>query len=566
MCARLGPLVAKLGELSPGMSGASPVKDVNLGMYVNSLKQVALLRLLKQLSEVYSTMRVQSLAELVSFMPLSEVEAVVVDAVKNDFLQVRIDHRNGTLHFGSQQLESGHVRNHLAQLTQRLSKAVHMMQPEDSSAHAARRSAAIKTALDTMDKEHKMSNARKIMIEKRKEEAELAMLEAEKEAELRRQTAAREAEMAEEKRRREEALRREKERIERELEEREQEEARALLEANKKKLGAKGGKLDQAAGLDKRTLVAEVLTERMKEAQEMERRMQKLAKQLDHLERARREEEAPLLKQLAVTRMEDARKQHAEQQTADAARHRAQWESDTADKARLAITLGDKEAFKAQIVARREEEFEELRRLKEEVYQKRLEEKRRARHQARIQAYAQRCFDTVKERMDEIEAEERRAEEERRAAEEEELQRKAAEEAERQRARLAELDQKAREERPAPAAASTGNRFVPSALRSKAGDSSGGGAPPAARGGDDDDRWARRDAAPPAARGGDDRWGRRDEGPAPAAGRYAPPTRRDDGPPPRRDEAPPAPRPAAPAAAPASAGGKFVPPHLRNRQ
>lgn len=50
--------------------------------------QVALLRLLKQLSEVYSTMRVSALAELASFMPMSEVEAAVVDAVKNDFLQV----------------------------------------------------------------------------------------------------------------------------------------------------------------------------------------------------------------------------------------------------------------------------------------------------------------------------------------------------------------------------------------------------------------------------------------------------------------------------------------------
>lgn len=36
--------------------------------------------------------------------------------------QVRIDHRNGTLHFGSQALESERIRDHLAQLAQRLSK------------------------------------------------------------------------------------------------------------------------------------------------------------------------------------------------------------------------------------------------------------------------------------------------------------------------------------------------------------------------------------------------------------------------------------------------------------
>lgn len=195
LCARLGPLVEKLGEVAPAMSTASPVKDANLGMYVNSLKQVALLRLLKQLSEVYSTMRVSSLAELVSFMPLGEVEAVVMDAVKNDYLQVRIDHRNGTLHFGSQQVESDHVRNHLSALTHRLSKAVHMMRPVDSAEHAEARATAIKTALETMDREHTMNSGRKIMIEKRKEESELAMLEAEKEEERRRVAAAREAEV-----------------------------------------------------------------------------------------------------------------------------------------------------------------------------------------------------------------------------------------------------------------------------------------------------------------------------------------------------------------------------------
>lgn len=44
--------------------------------------------------------------------------------------------------------------------------------------------------------------------------------------------------------------------------------------------------------------MAEALTERMKEAQEQERRMTKLSKNMDHLERARREEETVLLDNL----------------------------------------------------------------------------------------------------------------------------------------------------------------------------------------------------------------------------------------------------------------------------
>jgi hypothetical protein len=161
---------------------------------VPSLKQIAVLRLLKQLSEVYSTMKVGALAELVPFATFSEVEAIIVDAVKYDYLQVRgaplllgscfgglcrgcagaagawrvgwrpacertlgrqpsglaahhppaagaarpqvhIDHRNGTLHFGSQQLESDRVRGHLTTLAKRLTKAASMVRRPPPACH-----------------------------------------------------------------------------------------------------------------------------------------------------------------------------------------------------------------------------------------------------------------------------------------------------------------------------------------------------------------------------------------------------------------------------------------------
>jgi translation initiation factor 3 subunit A len=47
--------------------------------------------------------------------------------------------------------------------------------------------------------------------------------------------------------------------------------------------------------LDRNALMQEALTERLKEAQELERKLARLAKTMDHTERARREEEAPLL-------------------------------------------------------------------------------------------------------------------------------------------------------------------------------------------------------------------------------------------------------------------------------
>ena len=87
-------------------------------------------------------------------------------------------------------------------------------------------------------------------------------------------------------------------RIEKELEERDYEEAKALLEAQRAKKGGaggaagKGGAGGPAAGLgkdgerlDKRTIMAEAMNERIKEQQDMERKLMKMGRQLDHLER-----------------------------------------------------------------------------------------------------------------------------------------------------------------------------------------------------------------------------------------------------------------------------------------
>lgn len=50
--------------------------------------QVAVLRVLHQLSEVYSVMKIESLAALIPFFSSAEVEQLLVDAVKHGYLKV----------------------------------------------------------------------------------------------------------------------------------------------------------------------------------------------------------------------------------------------------------------------------------------------------------------------------------------------------------------------------------------------------------------------------------------------------------------------------------------------
>ncbi|EFJ51612.1 eukaryotic translation initiation factor 3a [Volvox carteri f. nagariensis] len=514
LCQRLAPLLEKLPELAATpLSGAAPVKVVALDKYVPALKQAAVLRLLKQLSEVYSVMRISELAALVPFYTFAEVEAVVVDAVKYEYLQMRVDHRNGTLHFGAQHVESDKIRGHLAAVAKRLAKAMAMIQPSPQplpAVEAARRKAIIRAARDTLEGEHLKAVARKMAIERKKEEAERALFEAEQMEAQRKMQAQRAQEQAEDKRRREEAARREAERLQREMEEREQEELRAHL-------GARNIKVKEGEKLEKTAVIKDLMSERIKEQQELERRMVRLAKNLDHLERARREEEGPYLEAAWKERQEMDRA-YWEAAQAEAARlHRQAWEVDIEEKKRLAYMVPDKEIFKALIMQRREAEFQALRRERERRMAEIRQQRKYEREIARRKAYVARCRAEVDHRLRELEEQRRREEEARKQAEEAERQRKLEEALAKQRAREKEIERKTEERMglgppaaaaptaaPTAASAGGGNKFVPPHLRRQMeapAASGGGAAPPAAAPPADDDgsSWRRRgpEAPPP---------------------------------------------------------------------
>lgn len=72
--------------------------------------------------------------------------------------------------------------------------------------------------------------------------------------------------------------------------------------------------LQEVTKLTKQILMEEALTEQMKERQEMERKLQKLSKTMDYLERAKREEERPLIEAAYQKRLVDDEVFYAQQQ------------------------------------------------------------------------------------------------------------------------------------------------------------------------------------------------------------------------------------------------------------
>lgn len=66
--------------------------------------------------------------------------------------------------------------------------------------------------------------------------------------------------------------------------------------------------------MTKQTLIELALSEQLKERQETEKKLQKLAKTMDHLERARRENDSPLIEQAWAKRLDEERVRYEQEQ------------------------------------------------------------------------------------------------------------------------------------------------------------------------------------------------------------------------------------------------------------
>ena len=93
---------------------------------------------------------------------------------------------------------------------------------------------------------------------------------------------------------------------------------------------------------------------------ELEKKIAKMLRHMDHLERAKREEEVPLLQAAMLDKAKVDEQHHIQEQARFAKVHRAAWETDVVEKRRLIRMWEDKELFGAQIMQRRAAEFAQL--------------------------------------------------------------------------------------------------------------------------------------------------------------------------------------------------------------
>nr|KJB26358.1 hypothetical protein B456_004G238100 [Gossypium raimondii] len=433
VASKIHPLLMKISKLGGKLTSASSVAEVQLSQYVPSLERLATLRLLKQVSQLYQTMKIESLSQMIPFFEFSMVEKISVDAVKHKFISMKVDHMKGAVLFGNTGLESDKLQDHLAVLAESLNKARAMIYPTPKK--ASKLGEVLPGLGEIVDKEHKRLLARKSIIEKRKEEQERQLLEMEREEESKRQNLLKKTEEAEKKRLAAMFEQQRAERIRKEIEERELEEAQALLQETEKHL---------KRGKKKPILDGRALSEQLKERQEQEKRLQKVAKTMDHLERAKREEAAPLIEAAFQRRLVEEKVLHEREQQLEVELSRQRHDGDLKEKNRLARMLENKMIFQERVISRRQAEFDQRRVEGEERIKQIIQARKQERDIKRKKIFFVRSEEERIKKMREEEEARKREEAERRRKEEAEHKAKMDEIAEKQRQRERELEEKER--------------------------------------------------------------------------------------------------------------------------
>ncbi|XVE63100.1 hypothetical protein DITRI_Ditri06bG0172600 [Diplodiscus trichospermus] len=448
VASKIRPLLMKISKLGGKLASASSVTEVQLSQYVPALEKLATLRLLKQVSQVYQTMKIESLSQMIPFFDFYMVERISVDAVKHNFIAMKVDHMKGVVLFGNMDLESDKLRDHLYILAECLNRARAMIYP--SAKKASKLGEVLPSLAEIVDKEHKRLLARKLIIEKRKEEQERQLLEMEREEETKRQMLQKKTEEAEKKRLAAVFEQQRAERIRKEIEERELEEAQALLQETEKHLkrGKKKPILD-GEKLTKQTLIERAMSEQLKERQEQEKRLQKVAKTMDHLERAKREEAAPLIEAAFQRRLVEEKVLHEREQQLEVELSRQHHDGDLREKNRLARMLENKMIFQERVMSRRQAEFDQRRVEREERIKQIIQAQKQERDIKRKKIFYVRSEEERIRKLREEEEARKHEEAERRRKEEAEYRAKMDEIAEKQRQRERELEEKERMRREA---------------------------------------------------------------------------------------------------------------------
>jgi translation initiation factor 3 subunit A len=355
--------------LSPVITSLAPEYQP----YLPALREVVLSRLVEELSQVYDTVSLEHILSLVKpfdntpwATDMTSLEKFLISACQQGNVNASIDHVAKSITFTTPSTDLDRLSN----LAVCLYNTMQFLHPTPAPSRAELFASAIAQA----EEERKASIHRRQIVTKRRELLEESNLRREREESTAK--AERAKALAEDNARiqKEQIKQAEKDRLQREMDATRRAEAKALHE----QLVAKGGSklsidIDKIEDLDSSKLVALQVEQLAKEKKEMNERLRIVAKRVDHLERAFRKEERPLL-------IEDYERQKVEDKAAheDGSRVRreeavAQQKATVELKKRLERMLPDYLVVRSQVATQQEEDYQRAR----STAQKTIEDEKR---------------------------------------------------------------------------------------------------------------------------------------------------------------------------------------------
>ncbi|XP_037777496.1 eukaryotic translation initiation factor 3 subunit A-like [Penaeus monodon] len=455
--------------------------ELGLTQYVPALQEMTITRLVKQVAQIYQSITFKRLLELSVFIDGFHLERILVDLVRHNDLQIRVDHRSECVHFGAdlsesqredlpegpmlQSLPSETIRCQLVEMSSSLQSCVALIVPESKKNEMEpMRAQTIQCYQQTKQREHMKILQRQHIIEERKEMLENQNLEREESIRRAQEEQLKKQKEEEKLRLEREASRREKARQEEQLKQIHTKQIKdRLIQISQTSYGQKMmEKFDEEELLN---LGAEEILQRQveeleKERKELNQRLKAQEKKVDYLERAKRLVEIPMLKELFEKEKEKDKEFWQAQEQERVQKLVEEHEISLQHCKRLCRMHTDRDEFLNQLKSSRRSEIEK--KLNDfnarlEVERKnRLAERKEQRRRERREAYYRKKAEEEQQRRDEElkkarEDAERLEREQREREEQEYLARKAAldRQAELQREREKAIEEKQRMDRSA---------------------------------------------------------------------------------------------------------------------
>ncbi|XP_063368848.1 eukaryotic translation initiation factor 3 subunit A [Cydia amplana] len=361
-----------------------------LVQYTNALNDVALVRLVRQVAQCYACVQFPRLLQLAATDDLFHLERLLVDCVRHNDMQIRVDHANKCVHFGVeagggewcsaadeacggailQATPAEEVREQLVRAAEVLSRAVQTLLPARRRAERERaRAHMVQHYHEHKHAEHQRVLQRHKIIEERKEYIERLNTVREEEELRRQEEQLRIAAAAEARRQEAEREEREKRRHASEMAAvRERHLRERIAHISQSDVGKRVlSKLDEEVlkKMDAEAIAQREAEELMKERRELQARLKSQEKKVDYFERAKRLEEIPLLQ-----------KSLEEKQVQD----KAFWEQQEKERIQQLIEARTRDVATAERLSRMHAHRDE--------FVSRLSAERGAAHRQRLEAFA----------------------------------------------------------------------------------------------------------------------------------------------------------------------------------